>query len=735
MARKLLLLWLSGWLWLTSCRYSEASLKPIELPRAKRLVIVVLDGLSLRDWRSRDMPVLSSLLHRSAIGLLSPDCRRREHIGSIYMTIALGQRVAGDETAGRAFQRNEIINGEPAEGIYRRMWNKPPQGAIVHLGWKHLLQLNSHLGMKELGSALMQYSATPVVIGNQDTLTKRVRYATCIVTDSFGCAPFGIIDGRLLTRSAYQQGQYLTTNLKAFNKAIVNVPDETRFIVVDISEVRRMQVVQDRMRTILLRRMDALLATVLRELHEYGTYVWLITPSPPKPLNDRRLTPVALLGFGVGRGTLTSATTRWHGIISATDLAVTWLHQLNIPAPPSMTGHTIRIVQMPQPLQYITRMEWRTAMRYRHYPHIFIAMGVLCGVAVILFLATIIAFLKRHHAPSWLQYLSQGAALSVMSLPLSLLLTGAMRFSAGWQDALFVFLLAIAMGTIATIVAMPVTSGAAIAVATVIAIAVDTLLHNPLLRHSFIGYTPINGWRFYGIGNEILGALIVSCSLSIAWLSGKPSRSSLFVVTVAWVAVVFITGLPNYGANFGGALALAMMTAGLCFTLVTSVKNMQMHRVIMIAIVMILAGATLVALLTVVEISSMPQQRTHIGEFIIRCWRSGWEAIVATATRKLSLHAEIIGRQRFYILGIATLLVITCGVKYLLWWLAELKLAPMLFRICIVFSIIGLWLVFVFNDTGALAIISGLTTVISYLLALMSQLSGTRIITKRNEVV
>ncbi|MCX7778305.1 MAG: hypothetical protein N2381_09675, partial [Armatimonadetes bacterium] len=80
------------------------------------------------------------------------------------------------------------------------------------------------------------------------------------------------------------------------------------------------------------------------------------------------------------------------------------------------------------------------------------------------------------------------------------------------------------------------------------------------------------------------------------------------------------------------------------------------------------------------------------------------------ALRRMLVHVEVIQGQRLYLIGIAFLLALTAG----LFKLKELRHLPVDSRIAILFSCAGLWAMLFFNDTGALAIIPGLITAISY---------------------
>ena len=69
---------------------------------------------------------------------------------------------------------------------------------------------------------------------------------------------------------------------------------------------------------------------------------------------------------------------------------------------------------------------------------------------------------------------------------------------------------------------------------------------------SLLGYSPLEGARYYGIGNEAMGALVGGTILITAWLLTKPSGREWFAVV--WLAAAAALAWPTAGAKAGGLL-------------------------------------------------------------------------------------------------------------------------------------------------------------------------------------
>ncbi|MFA1549695.1 hypothetical protein [Actinomadura chokoriensis] len=107
-----------------------------------------------------------------------------------------------------------------------------------------------------------------------------------------------------------------------------------------------------------------------------------------------------------------------------------------------------------------------------------------------------------------------------------------------------------------------------------VVLALDVMTGSNLQLNTLMGYTALVAGRFYGFGNQAFSLFAVAAILTAAWLTEYPLRQGRKAVAVGIVAVigvfaVVVDGLPSFGSDFGGVLAivpafamLGLMVAG-----------------------------------------------------------------------------------------------------------------------------------------------------------------------------
>jgi hypothetical protein len=274
---------------------------------------------------------------------------------------------------------------------------------------------------------------------------------------------------------------------------------------------------------------------------------------PPPAANHGLALGIAGRGFD---GTLTSDSTRTRGYVVSTDLAPTILERLGIRPPGDMTGEPIG-TDGPADAAYVQDLQSRLAsIGPRRVPVIGVSVLIWLGLTAIAG-----ALFRRPGLRVALTIL----ATTVAFAPAVLLVCAAL------EPGEFAERLIVAIGSpaLATLVLWfaPGLRGLAIAAAVSVgAYAIDVIAGSHLTELSLIGPNPIEGVRFYGIGNELeatIAALIpIGTGAALAgWAPRTTPRSAALAFAVTGLAGIAVFAPGRFGADVGAAIGIAVGTA------------------------------------------------------------------------------------------------------------------------------------------------------------------------------
>lgn len=339
------------------------------------------------------------------------------------------------------------------------------------------------------------------------------------------------------------------------------------------------------------------------------TVLWLVSPKAhPEALKRKlQLTPVMRWNReAAGGGLLASATTRRPGFVASVDLAPTLLAEYGLAAPGGMSGLRMAIAPPEKgdvAFDGLLKEVERSAMTYALRPPLLIGLAIyevivmLAGLIWCLLLSGGVrkgkrtadgrAFAASGKLLAWGELAMRGALFLVLLVPAALL---GMGWLPGGTPPLLILAAGLApAGLGAALLArytatprrlMPALAG--VGLCSALLIAADALAGAPGMKHSVLGYDPMIGARYYGIGNEFMGVLIGSAALGLtalgqAWLerrrasagAGGDEAAAKAARTVRWLALAAGAALAAalassaVGANAGGALAAAAAFAAL----------------------------------------------------------------------------------------------------------------------------------------------------------------------------
>jgi hypothetical protein len=339
---------------------------------------------------------------------------------------------------------------------------------------------------------------------------------------------------------------------------------------------------------------------------------------------DRRLTPVALWGDGVPRGLLLSHSTRRAGLICNTDLAPTLAAWFGATLQTQAFGRSEPIAVEParQCVAAAAKIArdadaQRSAMRILPYFAIFLGVW---------FLATLRPFpaveMRRRYAPSqrW------GAVLPAACMA-SLLIA-----RTPWELFAAVAAILIFTGVLALKLRLE-TLMTALSFAIVAVMTLDTLMGNPLMQRSVLGYSPIEGARYYGIGNEGMGVYLAASLILIdgLWRSGRKAARAASVAGMLAIVVV----LGHFGAKAGGIAVATGLFGAYLYTALGG--KWTPWRIALLPC----AAAIATVLFALLDLRSPGGAQAHLGFEMRRVLTAGLPEAWSVISRKLSVELHL----------------------------------------------------------------------------------------------
>ncbi|WP_157963838.1 hypothetical protein [Actinocorallia populi] len=535
-----------------------------------RVVLIGVPSLRWTDFQTGRAPHLRRLAARSAIGLLSAkSIGRSTCLPDGWATVSSGSRAATGLCAGTPTARSDgpgaVVEDVPSIGRYVDALGFPARigllGDAVHRsgGCVSAAGPGAALGGADGSGRIDRYTADPAAANVTD----------CAVT------------------------------LIGFDDLVTARGERRRDVV---------------------RRVDAAVGVLLARIPA-GTTVLVAG------LSDRwgipRLRAVLASGGGFDRRSLGSASTRQPDLMILPDLTATVLAAAGIPAPDTLVGTPARSTGGPHERlgEEIRRLnvqasEGEVLKR--------VSSGFHLGVVVALYAVYALGAVALWRRGRWLPVL-RAAALAAAALPASTFLVNLLPWadpplSADPGAALVAGVLLCDVLITAAALALtrrrsalaPVLAVAGLSAAV---LAADQLLGMNLQVNSFMGYSHLGGWRYFGIGNVGFAVLTTATLLAASVLAqrahdrGRPG-TALGVIAGLGLCAALLDGLPLWGSDFGGMIAFI---PGLAVTLLLASR-----RRVSAAKLAGLAIATAAGVLAVAFADRLrpAADRTHMGRFV-----------------------------------------------------------------------------------------------------------------------
>ncbi|QCB92409.1 hypothetical protein [Cellulomonas shaoxiangyii] len=441
-----------------------------------------------------------------------------------------------------------------------------------------------------------------------------------------------------------------------------------------------------------------------------------------------------------GESLLTSGSTRQAGVVQTTDVTPTLLALLGLlDDAPALPGAEIRPV--PGPATGGARVAalldaQQEASAVTRVSGSFSARLVLAQAA--LFLAAAVVLTRRGRADgralSPALRVLQVAALALGAAPVASFLVGLVPW---WRSdrpvtAFWWTLLGIIAVVTAAALAGPwrrhvLGPAGVVAGVTVVTLVVDALVGSPLVIDAPMGAQRIMAARFYGMSNQAF-ALITAAGVLVAVVvadallrAGRRRAAVAFVVLLGLVLAV-VDGAPQWGADFGGPVAILVAFAMLAVAV--SGRRVSWKVVLLVGVV----GGALVLGFAFLDWLRAPADRTHLGRFFATVLDGGlWDVV----WRKLSVNLRVLASWRYLVLaigGVALTWLVLAGPRPRRGALmgegsplAGLQSAVPLLRPAVAASGVALTIGFLMNDSGIVVLATGIAVAVPCLVAAAAQ--------------
>lgn len=634
--------------------------KALAVQEKPQVILLFVEGLSFADLEKlKSLPLVDKWIGQAGAAALSLRTPGPRTAANGYLLMGSGGQALYTERSGTAYHPAEIFSpretaGERMQELGGYRAHDLARSAILFPGIFRLHEDNrdkpytSRLGL--LGTTLAAHKIRIASYGNGDFEETRQRQAVLFAMDQEGRVPAGdVSEANSLSVRGYPYGVKTNTTYLLDR---IRADRSSGLIAVQLSDLSRLyQLGPDmepgqfarqyqRVQNDLAQFLDQLLAA-----RRANQMIMLVSPAVNSvAAKDKALLSPLLMWSDQSSGLLTSATTRQNGLVSGLDVLPTVLTWLDVPVPKGLTGHSIYRTEgdLSQLLSQVEQIHHTYATRPSVlYTYVMLQI-VTVGCAALLWMW------GRRREGVGLSRVRRGVRLALLALlwfPALLLLEAALDWKVHGSLILGVLImaaLAIAFWQENQSLA-EITLG--VSAITVAAVCLDGWTGATLMRQSFLGYDPVIGARFYGLGNEYEGVIIGGTVMLVASLY-QLYRERTRVLPVAGLAlpggsllvcavVLYYMVAPNLGTDAGGFLA------GL-IGLFVAFARLHDLRIGKKGLLLLTGGLVLgvFGLMTASLLSDQPL--THVGRVSQQILAGEWGEVGQMVERKLAMNVRLI---------------------------------------------------------------------------------------------
>ena len=615
----------------------------------KKVYMILVDKISINDISPSITPNIYNMVENGALGLASSRTLRGQNNMDSCITIGAGNiaRVYGTGIIGCNSDETVTAAGKTAAEHYLSLTGYAAAGSEVLL--VNLPEVVVGLSKESvstipgaLGENLRLNNLKVAVLGNSDYDGDLLRTAVTVGMDATGQVALGDVGPDTLISLPHRllnEG----TNYSYLQEKLSMVKPQADLIIIELSDLARLEkadqafpYLADNEKVQCLNQIDRMVGHILTEAVPDRDLVLLFPPSPAKEqlaLKNKFL-PVVAYGDGISSGFLSSGSTRRDFIVANTDIAPTVLDFFGINDElGSMIGVPIRVNSFTGDKLHTAASISDTTSTTTRLRSLLVKSYVVMQIIFILLAVAAIFWIKA------LRRIVEPLVISLVTVPLIFLFLGKLPYT---MDVYFIFAAVFLIIILTTVFSLIFKhkifyAFAAISGITLLALNIDVLTGTNLIQSSVLGYDPMAGARYYGIGNEYMGIMLgSSIVVAVALFERHSSKLVLALLTLFFIFQCYIIGSPTMGAQSDGIItapAAYLITLFLLY-------NIKMNWRILIAIcgVIIAAAAGLIGY----EMQRPVELQTHLGRAFHQVSSGGLEQFLTIASRKVNMNITLI---------------------------------------------------------------------------------------------
>jgi hypothetical protein len=554
------------------------------------------------------------------------------------------------------------------------------------------------------------------VLGNSDTDEEKHREIALIGMDQNGQIKSGNIDDINVKDGAMPFG--IRTDYDKLKEETRKYYGENDLLIVELGDTYRLDLYKENLNEASYEKMKkeiySNISDYLKEVFEItnkNDRVYITSPYPKKQdyVNGYRLSPIVVFDKEE-KGLLTSGTTRRKGVLSNLDISADIFEYFGIKSE-VILGKSIQKILYDKNIEFllkdydkiVSNMKIRIPVLYTY-----------AAFEMIMWMIMLVAILFRDKIPKNIFKILCAILKFTIAIPFVLLIAPLFNYSTkGSIITCIVGLLIIVYFLVYKLVKDDLGKLILLSALVALGVLIDAATGQNMIKSSLLGYDPIIGARYYGIGNEYMGVLIGSLVFSVVGFLEKNIINKKIASVILLLSIV-ILGHPKMGANVGGTITSVFSFLYLIMRLYDI--KIDLKKIIFIGI----AVVGVVSTMAVIDIYFIKSQ-SHLAGAIKKILSGGPLIILQIITRKIEMNMKLIGVSiwsRVLILGLLVVVVLfqkPVGIfkkvcdRYI--YLAKGWTS------IIVASIVG----FLVNDSGVVAAATSIAYVIIPVLVLLTK--------------